>query len=78
MEQHDISKENRAVMLKMIVTANRELLSELKGEFQDKSAMQVYTVFLFKLGYTPNEIRILLGVSIRSITEMSDLIKDLK
>jgi hypothetical protein len=75
MEENDISKENKVVILKSIITANNKLFLKLKTEFQNLNNNQVYTVFLFKLGYTINEIKIVLGVSTSSIEDTLFLVK---
>ena len=78
MEQKDISKENTMVILKSIVSANKELLLKLKVQFQNLSSAQLYTALLLRLGYTANEIRIILRITIKSIEETLVLIKDIK
>jgi hypothetical protein len=75
MEQKDISKENTAVMLKSILTANWNLLVKLKVQFPCFSTEQVYTALLLKLGYTFNEIRIILGIMIKDVEETSALLE---
>jgi hypothetical protein len=69
-----VSEENTAVMLKSIITANKELLMKLKSQFQDFSAIQLNTILLLELGYSRNDIRIILGISIESIEETSALL----
>jgi hypothetical protein len=78
MEQKDISKENTAVMLKSILTANWNLLVKLKVQFPGFSTEQVYTALLLELGYTFNEIRIILGIAIQDVEETSVLLTDSK
>jgi hypothetical protein len=76
MEQKDISKENTAVMLKSILTANWNLLVKLKVQFPGFSTEQVYTALLIELGFTFNEIRIILGIMIKDVEETSALLND--
>jgi hypothetical protein len=78
MEQKDISNENTAMILKSIVTTNKELLLKLKVQFQNLGTIQLYTVLLLKLGYSTNEIRIILGITIKSIEETIVLTKEIK
>jgi hypothetical protein len=66
------------VILRSIVSANKVLLMKLKVQFKNLSSVQLYTALLLSLEYTPNEIRIILRTTIKSIEETLVLIKDFK
>ena len=74
MEQKDISKENTAVMLNSILTTNWNLLVKLKVQFPSFRREQVYTALLLNLGFTFNEIRIILGIMIKDVEKTSALL----
>lgn len=74
MQQNNITKENQEVILKIIISKNESLYSLIKKEFTDLEIIQVNTILLLKLGYTYNEVSILLEVSEMSIEELDKLI----
>ena len=78
MNQDNILKENTKVILNSIVSANKNLHMKIKKQYPNLTGIQVYTSLLLELGYTSNEIRIILGITTENIVEVVDLISNPK
>ena len=74
MGSSDISKKNTEVILYSIVSDNIRLYAKIRKIFPELTTVQSYTILLLKLGYTFNEVRILLGVAEANITEANNTI----
>jgi hypothetical protein len=70
----DISKENTKVILRSIISNNKNLYKKIQENFSELTTKQVCTILLLKLGYTFHEIIIILDVTHKSIAEVYELL----
>jgi hypothetical protein len=70
MKRKDISVKNKEAILNSIISANAGLLIQLKTEHNYLSAFEINVVLLWKLDFSFDEIRIILGSDIKRIEEI--------
>lgn len=71
---NEITKNNKAVILQTIISANQNLENSLKKKYPKLNSKELNTALLLLLDYSLEEIRILLDLNEDAITEMYDLL----
>ncbi len=75
MDNQDHRKQNTGAILNTIVSANKNLHKKISKQEPTLSTTQVHTVMLIKLGYSSNEIRILLDITDKDIKEITKIVE---